>query len=336
MKIFGLGMPELIVILLIVLIIFGAKNLPKLGKSLGQTVKGLRDGLNSGKEEAEAEKAEAAATNAAETYINAYRSKAQLLIGGTSNERITTEVDKTLQGEFVLDALTTYPDLLEVAIPEITAARGFDQHTKYHAYDVWGHIARVVAFVKNTQLLRWAALCHDLGKPSTFFLGENGQGHFYGHAIQGKRIASTMLERFTLPNKTKEQIVTLVERHNDTLSPTTKSIRETIAKMNGDVDLFRELLALKRADSLGHAPDYTEQVHTYDEIENLLDQLLKDGFPFSIHELKINGDDLISAGVAPGPQIKELLETALKKVQIGEIQNDKNQILGALNVTNTR
>lgn len=271
-----------------------------------------------------------------ETYLGAYRSKAQLLIGGTSNERITTEIDKLLQGEFVLQALLDYPDLIEVAIPEITSCRGFEQHTKYHAWDVWGHTAHVVESVKNTQLLRWAALCHDLGKPSTFFIGENGQGHFYGHAIQGKRITSAMMERFSLNHEVKSNVITLVERHNDTLAPTIKSIRETIAKMNGNVWLFRQLLALKRADSLGHAPQYREQVHVYDEIEALLDKLLEEHFPFNVCELAIDGADLIDAGFSEGPQIGEMLAEILQKVQIGEIKNNKDDILGAKYVVNAR
>ena len=41
----GLGAPELIFILIVVLVIFGPKNLPKLGKSFGQTVKGIREGM---------------------------------------------------------------------------------------------------------------------------------------------------------------------------------------------------------------------------------------------------------------------------------------------------
>ena len=36
---------EWIVILVVVLVIFGPKNLPKLGKSLGATVKNLREGM---------------------------------------------------------------------------------------------------------------------------------------------------------------------------------------------------------------------------------------------------------------------------------------------------
>lgn len=42
MKIFGMGMPELILILVVVLVIFGPKNLPKLGGMLGRAVKKIR------------------------------------------------------------------------------------------------------------------------------------------------------------------------------------------------------------------------------------------------------------------------------------------------------
>lgn len=49
MKILGMGIPELVIILAVVLLIFGPKNLPKLGASMGKTVKSLREGLGSNK-----------------------------------------------------------------------------------------------------------------------------------------------------------------------------------------------------------------------------------------------------------------------------------------------
>jgi hypothetical protein len=48
MSIFGMGVPELLVILAIALLLFGPKNLPKLGKSLGATVKSIREGMDEG------------------------------------------------------------------------------------------------------------------------------------------------------------------------------------------------------------------------------------------------------------------------------------------------
>lgn len=45
--ILGMGASELVVILLVALVIFGPKNLPKLGASMGKTVKNFREGMES-------------------------------------------------------------------------------------------------------------------------------------------------------------------------------------------------------------------------------------------------------------------------------------------------
>lgn len=61
--ILGMGPMELIIILIVVLVIFGPKNLPKIGSALGKTVKNVREGME-GDEEPKAEvKAEPAASD---------------------------------------------------------------------------------------------------------------------------------------------------------------------------------------------------------------------------------------------------------------------------------
>lgn len=42
---FGLGMPELIVVLVIAILLFGPSKLPSLGKSLGEAIRGFKKGM---------------------------------------------------------------------------------------------------------------------------------------------------------------------------------------------------------------------------------------------------------------------------------------------------
>ena len=55
----GIGILEIVIILVVILIIFGPKNLPKLGTAIGKTVKNLREGLGGKKKKAEEAEAQA-------------------------------------------------------------------------------------------------------------------------------------------------------------------------------------------------------------------------------------------------------------------------------------
>ena len=47
MQLLNIGWPEILLIILIVLLLFGAKKIPELMKSMGKGVKSFKDGMNS-------------------------------------------------------------------------------------------------------------------------------------------------------------------------------------------------------------------------------------------------------------------------------------------------
>lgn len=243
-----------------------------------------------------------------------------------SAERITHELDGLLLGEHVHDALMETADVLVAVLPELAACRGFDQHSPYHCYDVWEHVAWVVQNSPATRLNRWAALLHDIGKPAAcFFEGE--RAHFYGHALLSAELAHDILKRLRMSPAFAQDVLTLVRLHDDHRPPTPRNVKRILAQLDGNVELFRALVALKRADALAHSDLGKERVREADELSRVLGDLLAENAAFTIKQLAINGTDVMECGIPAGPGVGEALAAALDAVIEERVPNDREALI---------
>ena len=107
-----------------------------------------------------------------------------------SAERVWEDLIILLCGKYCAQVLRAYGTVLAVWIPEILPMVGFQQHTPYHAYDVWEHTIRTVEAIQPIPVLRFTMLQHDIGKPNTFTQDEQGIGHYNSHRAISTEIAN--------------------------------------------------------------------------------------------------------------------------------------------------
>lgn len=248
-----------------------------------------------------------------------------------SAERALHELDLFVLGDYVHDALMETVDVMSALIPELVAAKGFEQHSKYHCYDVLEHTAYALQNVPRYRLVRWAAFLHDLGKPASFFTHEDGVGHFFCHAKISAFIADGILRRLKMSPTFSDQVKLLVAVHDDFIEPTPRSVKRMLAKLDGNTELFCALCDLKFGDDMGHAPQYRDRARQAMELKTVMNQVLAEGEAFSLKQLPINGNDVIHLGAEPGPQVGQLLNDALNAVIDERVANERVALLAFVN-----
>lgn len=246
------------------------------------------------------------------------------LLKNIAVERLCVEMTGLLCGEYVADILLRYPDVLGVFLPEILPCVGFEQHSRYHCYDVWEHTARAVAATVPDPILRWTMLLHDLGKPDTFTVDEQGAGHFYGHYRESVKKAETIMERLRFDHRSKKLIETLVERHDSELNLSERSVRRQLSRYGEET--LRLLLKVKRADNLAQAPEFRGRQELLTQWETMLNMEILSGNCFSLKQLAVNGNDLTGLGVR-GKAVGEGLESLLELVIEEKLPNDRGILL---------
>ncbi len=248
------------------------------------------------------------------------------LLRNISAERIMSEFSKIIIGKNIAKILTEYVDVFCVFIPEIKPMMGFEQKNKHHIYDVWTHTIKAVEATPPDKVLRFAALFHDIGKPKTFFIDNQGIGHFYGHPEISREIAHNVFRRLKSDKSTMEQVEQLIKYHDVKIIPKSKYVRRAVVKSGSKI--FEKLLIIKRADAIAQNPELLPNKLAYiDELEKIYKENFSEVSDFTLKSLDINGYDLMNIGIQPGKEIGICQRKLFKLVVDGEIENKKDILL---------
>jgi len=183
-------------------------------------------------------------------------------LGIISQERIRDEFSKTLLTSRAPLGLNLLRDsgLLALFAPELMAMVGATQN-EFHAFPVWDHTLVALGNLSPDAplTLRLATLLHDVGKPPTKGVGEDGRVHFYGHAEAGAAIARRFLTRLKFPGDEISAVVTLVAQHMriGEYRPlwTDAAVRRLMRDLGPGLD---DLFEVHRVDVSALAPGHTD------------------------------------------------------------------------------
>ena len=283
------------------------------------------------------------------------------LVTNVAGERIRDEFLAILALEGAKTHLQTLDELglLCRIMPELELTKGVDQ-PREHYWDVFGHsinaveavervtarkngdsVSSVVPLENNISdrfhqeisdghnrltFLKLGALLHDIAKPQTKVVAEDGRTRFFGHQTLGAKMSKEILQRLRVGNRGVDSIYGLVENH---LRPTQMTqggedpTPRAVYRFFRDVgDVAIDTLYLSLADHLAaRGPDLDREgwrCHT--EMVGHVLNLGENDIGLEKMPKLLDGDDLITEfGLAPGPTIGHLLEEVREAQSTGEI-----------------
>lgn len=248
------------------------------------------------------------------------------LLDNISPERLCKELTGLICGASPSSVLTEYSDIIATVIPEIRPCIGFNQHSRYHVYDVWTHTAVAVENSPAVPEVRMALLLHDIAKPDCCRYDDEGSGHFPGHERAGAAKAEDILRRLRCSNDFIECVCTLIKYHYIAPVDDRIVVKQLLSKV-GTENFFR-LTGLMRGDSRAKQSFCFERVQVLDAMDKKARSIIDNKECISVSQLAVNGSDIAALG-ASGRQIGDILNRLLTNVIEEKCCNDKNALLSA-------
>jgi len=244
-------------------------------------------------------------------FIDSYKNQIRKI----SAERIQAELNKILLSNQAARGIQLLLDsgLLQEILPEVARLNGFAQLNQRHDKCVFGHTLRVVEAVAPVLELRLAALLHDVGKPDTFTVGEDGVGHAYSHHLRGMDMAEEILTRLRYPNCATEKVKILVKEHMSRVPGLRPGNVKRLIRRVGEENI-EDLFELMIGDVVAHAAPFIEDLEEVLALRKETLEALHAKEPMRIQDLALSGKDLIEMGLKPGPLFSIILNRLLDRV----------------------
>lgn len=242
-----------------------------------------------------------------------------------------------IQAELVKVMLSPHPDRLrqayelgitKVFLPEFDRAMETPQNHPHHRYSVGEHILHSLTAVRADRVLRLSMLFHDIGKPETLTVDEQGITHFHGHAARSAEMAVQILRRLKFDNDTVDKVRCLVTYHDygNDADPDLRMVRRAVNKIGEGA--FPALFEVKEADLCAQS-GYLQQEkeRCLEKWRELYAQMREKDQCVSLKSLAVTGSDLIAAGMKPGREIGVVLQKLLELVLDDPACNTRERLL---------
>lgn len=251
-------------------------------------------------------------------------------IQNISAERIRTELVKLMT--------SAHPDFFRIAyetgitaqvFPEFDICMETEQNNPHHCYSVGEHILHTLSYVESDKVLRLAMLFHDIGKPRTLTIDEEGITHNHGHAAVGEELTVRILKRLKFDNDTIDKVKKLVRYHDRKIETNAKSVRRAVSDMGEDI--FPLLFSVKYADIMAQSEyQRDEKLSELETLKSIYGRIIEEKNCLSLKDLAVTGGDLIAAGMKPGREIGTALHKLLEVVLEEPEHNQKEYLLSLL------
>jgi poly(A) polymerase len=284
-------------------------------------------------------------------------------ISQVAPERIFYELRKLIVSADVLRGLELMDDagLVALLLGEVEALKGVEQNP-YHHLDAWGHTLAVLACLIDLerdpepvfgelsaaiadelerpladeltrwQALRLGALLHDIGKPGTRRVTDDGRILFWGHDELGAEMSRAFCSRMRTSAALADFLAGIAQHHlrlGFLVHERPLSRRHVYRYLSACSPIELEVTVLSVADRLGTRGERTRQDALEAHLElarDLAEEALawrSTGRPQPL----VGGEELMrELGLEPGPRVGELLELVREAAFAGEVTSSEEAL----------
>jgi len=253
-------------------------------------------------------------------------------------ENIRAELDKILISKkpSTYFRLMNTLGILKTILPEIHRCVGVQQDTRYHKYDVFEHCVRACDAIEPDLVLRWAALLHDVGKPSTRKeIKKENRVTFHKHEIASRKLSEKLLTRLKYSIKVRRAITKLVKLHmyHYTREFSDAAVRKFILAAELDEEQLKDLdsfplFKLRAAERQGNGLKTIPVTERQRDFQRRILEVHSKGKVLTTEGLEIDGSKVMKTfSIKPGKKIGIILNYLLEQVLSDPKLNTEKKLL---------